>query len=395
MLRVLAEEPPPTRLDAEFLARAGRKRVRARRTGVVVAAGAVTALAIGAATVAVPGGLLDRDAGPPAGTPTPTRSVIPPIQDAPCTVEALPSPKGNIDLGIAAMDDSGRYILGMYGIGSTQTSAVLWVDGEPRMLPQPSGSLHGWTGVNGSGVLIGASTSGGQRRPWVYRNGSFTRLALPTGAIGGEAVDLNDAGQIVGTAEWRSTTPGDVGVIKALRWQIDTPDSVEVLPSTTKWTEPRAIAADGTIVGTLDDGRPYLWHPDGRGEPLPGYNGDDRGKAMDIAGDFAAGWTYAGASQNGPSTNVRWNVKTGQVMSTGTLEPMSVAANGTVAGRMGFGGSYAALERDGITYILPLLDIPGRTGHPYPSQISADGRTVTGTHSTPTHNVPTRWKCEA
>ena len=307
---------PPSTVDVVDVVRAARARIRRRYA--VAAAGVATLLML-AAPAALAGwrGYLDGKSATYGGGPAGLGSG----QTGHCRVSPLEPLEGVVPTGLTGMDADGRYVTGDGARGGTQVS-IRWDRGVPAVLPVDAARSTS-SGVNADGVVVGsAERADSTRFAWVYRDGSVETLPSPAGYPNlVEPSGINAAGDIAGTAE--DPTFHDV---VALRWPIDRPGTVEVLPTTTLFgtalrVQVAGVADDGSVVGSvgdLDHAVPYRWDPAGLGSVLA--------LPADAASGWVAGvrgwWAYGGVALTGQDRTrdgtgarhpVRWNLRTGQV----------------------------------------------------------------------------------
>jgi uncharacterized membrane protein len=326
----------------------------------------------------------------PTSTLSPTPTPSPPPASLKCEVARLASPRpSETPTGVAAVDPSGRYIVGAYEQGASKnTAVVLWTDGAPQTFTAGSNPIP--HAVNAAGTVVGQARRNGVEAAWSYQNGRTSFLTVPKGATGTFAFAINARGDVAGEAKF----PGDKS--SAVVWPASTPGTVKVLAADTKWAKASGITDDGTVVGDLGDGdQPYLWRPDGRGEALAVPGGQTKGKAFGVQGDWAFGWAGMASSGGGEVQWARWNLRTGIVELLHDFSPSGIAADGTVsgtAGAMPFGGE-PALWRDGTIVKLPRLR-PELTGADILS-ISADGKVVAGSVASTAggQREPAVWHC--
>ncbi len=146
-----------------------------------------------------------------ARTPRPTLPDLPPdpVVPAACTVDVLPMGR-HTSAEVSAGDPAGTWLAGLsdphYSRPAVPRSLLVWRDGElVADVKSPDGGVR-MTGVNASGVAVGAYDLGTDY-PYVYRNGQIRKLAGGPG----QAVAINDAGVIVG-----QLGPADKGEAGAL-----------------------------------------------------------------------------------------------------------------------------------------------------------------------------------
>jgi probable HAF family extracellular repeat protein len=165
---------------------------------------------------------------------------------------------------------------------------VRWADGTVADL-HPPGAAGGSVAfrINASGVIVGAGTLSSWRgavyRPVVWRDGVYEEL--PGLGQGGEAMDINDAGEIVGMSV------DDAEQSHAVRWIGGRLDVLPGLPTgRTDYDTAVAVNAGGLAVGrgTWADGsiEACAWTPDGVAHDLGRGTdmGDSQARAVNDAG---------------------------------------------------------------------------------------------------------------
>lgn len=301
-------------------------------------------------------------------------------------METLPIPEGLQSTRIMAMSDDGSVIaysaesLDHEEFENREQYLRLYSDGEVTDLPV-TGPWEEVADVNSSGVAVGASGDYPDREPWVWRDGELS--ALPT-EYGGEALGINDQGDIVGSR--RDPNLGSIPVV----WPADGTGPVDLeLPGDAAYGEATAIGDDGTIVGHITDNgdlsgntKPYAWYPDGTAAELPLPEGIDREDAysepMDVTGDWATGFLQIPDVTIDRATTVRWNLADGTAETTELgyySSPAAIAADGTVVGQSF--ETRAAAYQSGET----VVELPGVTDSfngDYAVEISADGSLIAG-----------------
>jgi hypothetical protein len=281
-VRVLLEAAhvPPAHADLARAIEAGTV-VRRRRRYTAVAAATVFALA---GTAAV-GQALDRT-GRDDRMDVPIGETVtsPPAPFSACTVTALPRPAGKgVLTGQVVADPTGRYAAAGVVRPDGSVRAVLWTDGEPRVLPGGGGAEP--RAVSSTGVVVGiGSTTDGGPLAWIYRDGSATTLAPVKGYEWWAPVAVNERGDVTGEA-WRGMR------FAVVSWPHGQPVDGPVLITKTGDVRGSGVGADGTVVGTRGEGAaPYAWHPDGTGRALKLPPGAATGQVLAVRGHWAAGW---------------------------------------------------------------------------------------------------------
>ncbi|WP_433205595.1 hypothetical protein ACQP00_38090 [Dactylosporangium sp. CS-047395] len=365
-MRVLtALAVPDSGLRAESVLAAARASARRRRIGALAAAGLAGAVALTGTAVAV----VRAEARPPmvAG---PAIAAVPTVPPPACTVAPLARPGRDGRVSVAAIDPSGRFVVGRLDAAGGPW-LVVWTDGAPTV---PAGG-RGFEphDVNAAGVIAGTL----DHQAAVFRGGEAVRLPVYEGTTAADALGINSRGDLVGAADRN-------GRRLAVLWMIDAPNPLGLNGDTLSRSAGR-IADDGLIVGTVDNGgRAATWLPPARAALLPAPAGPgEGGAAVDVAGDWIAGW----AGHTGPRKQaVRWNRRTGAVEALPGLAARAVSATGTVVGSSYGPTPGPALWRDGGLAVLTAPD--GGTGGAL-VDISADGRTIVGYGG----RTPAIWHC--
>ncbi|MDG6100979.1 hypothetical protein Daura_01400 [Dactylosporangium aurantiacum] len=282
----------PPRVDLGQAIRVGRRRRRIRHAtvaGLTAAAVLATAVAVTAVT--------GRPQSMPAERtprPLPTSTVAPPLGE--CSLSKDTAPYASRRPWVV-LDDAWRVAVHLDAPGTAPVEAVRYKDGRVERIPDVPSRFQ-LTNVNGAGDFAGVDVN--NERAWVYRDGRFSRLKLPEGATSVALTDMNEAGDLLGIVSTQATLG-----FEAVVWPGGRPGQPRV-PAIPQGRSSRAygLAWDGTVVGEVflgDVVTPYLWHPDGSGEPLPmpaGHEGDVA--VTGLTGDWAVG------------PGVRWNIRTGR-----------------------------------------------------------------------------------
>jgi hypothetical protein len=357
-----AEVRPP-RVDLQLAIRNGRRRRRGRHATMA----GLAAVAVLATTVLI-GTLGGRPQSMPANRqPLPTSTVAPPLGE--CTLSEDNPPYAS-ERQRSVLDDTWRVVVNLEGT----RWVIRYVDGRRERIENAPVDFKALGAANLAGDFT--ATDYREERGWVYRNGMFAELALPTGARRIELIDINDAGDVLGTV-----TPADAARREAVVWTHGRPDRPRVL-DTPAGLSSRAygIAWDGTVVGEVFDGASltsYVWHPDGAGEPLPRpAELSVDGGVTGLAGDWAVG------------PDVRWNIRTGQ---TDVIKGLDGAGIPDVYGRIY--GNTAADEHRQVVWINGTFQPMTETFNGERVQLRAvrhDGRQLLGRT---TAGAWVRWDC--
>lgn len=121
-----------------------------------------------------------------------------------CVATELKLPAGtpsNVHSNLGTSDATGRYQVGSIQQLDGSFTALLWTAGEPKVLDPVPGRASFVVDVNSRGVALGftESADGLSRQPWLYANGSYRKLATPSGLANISAQALNDRGEVVGS----------------------------------------------------------------------------------------------------------------------------------------------------------------------------------------------------
>ena len=319
--RFAAVEVPATRLTPETLVGAGRRSVRRRRRR-AVRVGCGAALAVGV-LVAVPAVVSGTRGAPPAAGE----------QTVSCPVSRLPVPAAMRDVSPAAVDPTGRFIVGNNVVGDEPTDPrtgkvdgvaytrpVLWVDRQPTELAASVKAVRA-TGVNSSGTVVAIAGEKHFDSVLRYRGGVPQELTMPPGDWDfSPQPAINAGGDVIATVQRRG---GKMKDNVTLLWKAGSTTAVELpLPAGTRaW----GLTDDGRIVGEV-------WSADSL--HITAHVFDERGKDTRLAtpgGQDAAVISVGGDWVSGnlwPSgTVVRWNIRTGE-MTDLDLHTPGMAING-------------------------------------------------------------------
>ncbi|WP_410660106.1 hypothetical protein [Amycolatopsis sp. lyj-112] len=183
-----------------------------------------------------------------------------------CTWEqsTLPLPPGQTSGHVSGAANSGWFV------GGGPAGAIRWHNGVAENLGRAFGNSTEMRDINSSGTAVGLTHDGGGTfgKAVVYRDGGFTALPVPPGRRTTRALDINDAGDIVGTAQgigdtfdltiWPANAPGTVLTIN--------PD-----PSAYGYVSSVDIDEQGRILidASLSESDFFVREPDGTMTKLP------------------------------------------------------------------------------------------------------------------------------
>ena len=158
------------------------------------------------------GGATPEPLSPPASPPPPPPAPPASLAIADYTVISLAGGRGGEDGALASdINNLGQIVgttnptFGSVTFITSQDVAVLWtISGSELAMTQSLGTLTGGslsraTAVNDVGQVVGWSSDGSTRRPFVWTAGSgMVDLGIPPSFPAAIANDINDSGQIVG-----------------------------------------------------------------------------------------------------------------------------------------------------------------------------------------------------
>lgn len=390
-------EVPPHSIDLDAIVQVGRRQVRHRRMAMVGGTAAVLA-AVAAIPATVP--LRPSGGGGDAGESPPTIAPLPVLD---CDISVLPLPEEYAEpernLGVAAMDPTGRYAIGnAYPRTSGDAGAefgsdgvVLWDDGRPTA-PSPLRGNTEATDVNADGVVVGRGVEGPiSGHAWIYRDGQLAQLPTPDGYDSAGADRINAAGDVAGTVT------DDDGRQTMVVWPADDPDNPRVLAAQPGWdVDPSGITDDGLVVGRYYNGNQsgdsnegvVLWEPDGTLVELPVPDGAYSVLGTAVRGNWAVGYVLLepeGPVGGGAGVSLLWNLRTRTLEQVAESGVPNQVWNVNAAGDLLF-ATPPAVIRDGEAYALPNPVEEGAVTPPdtaYTPQvavgsISDDGSTIAG-----------------
>ncbi|MDG4828703.1 hypothetical protein O7627_05200 [Solwaraspora sp. WMMD1047] len=414
LLRRLDDEPGgPSRVDLGRAMAEGKRRRRVRRVAGAGGAAALTVAMLAAVPVVMqtagepaPTTALEAASAPaPTGSPgaTPDAAATPeagpadadPVR-APkrCRAQPLPIPDDVPMSLVTGMDPTGQIVLGRSYPDRAEGSypVLLWASGRPRVVDLP-GSDQSLVDATSKGVAVGSSWGDDGPRPFVVLDGEAAQLP---GVRNGEAVAINESGQIVGTRD--GTQP--------VLWPSGSEQPVDLpLPE----SHPRGAAVDidedGTVIGTVIDRdgsgqeRAHLWAPDGTSQllPLPTFKGQRAYsfRPQSIRNGWVTGLAGLEADQTeGLTIPVRLHLASGRFVDFPdlTLWPQAGNAQGWVVGSAD--GLAGLLTDDGLLP-LPVFAKPQSPTSNLAVVVSDDGRTIGGQGDDADGNPQALlWRCE-
>jgi hypothetical protein len=240
--------------------------------------------------------------------------------------------------------------------------------------------------INASGAAVGGGSASG-RRPSAYRDGSMSTL------VGGEgtAKAINDAGVVVGAL-------GPAQQVRPVRWPSTTAQPEQLpLPPGARYGTAVDVDDAGTVIGTVTtDGNPesqmllpvadgvgYLWLADGSGRPfpLPDVNGRpaDRFEPLAIRNGWVVGHGIVQTRDGLTLVPLRYRIDSDHyervIAPAGMMLPDRVAATGAVPTG---GRQPAVIDAAGAITLLPTDPAQGKDANYELTSLSDDGRTAAG-----------------
>lgn len=324
-----------------------------------------------------------------------------------CTVHELPPPPGYPRQSfIQGGDPTGRYLVGQVYRGDNQYP-VIWDNGVAKAVPM-QGTEPRLHDVTATGVAVGSSLMGDDAGldgvPWVYRDGSLSRLK----GFRANAMAINERETVVGRVNnlpgvWRTATAAPEPLpLPPGSWLDGSATGINEEGYIIGWATPRGptkTKGGGPIVA-------LLWRPDGSvhqlalpqeyRQPTPYV------QPWSIQGDWITGTLTA--LRGGTAVSLRWRI------SDGAVQALPDIGFARVINRLGWIASVSPprlTTGPGQTMDLP-TDIPGYRGMKLPdgsyridanvSVISDDGRTLAGTLNNsepekPFGSIVVQWTC--
>jgi hypothetical protein len=424
-LQLLDEEPDwPSLVNIQRAVADGR-RLERRRTAVrvsaatvavgLVAGGVGAAVALGSRTgpdlIAVP------PTGPAPVGPSAAASVAAQAPPAPtsCTVNLLPVPKGAKTVRMMGGDPSGRYLVGSAIDGAGHYHALLWTDGDLRVLDDATADVDG-IAVNASGTVAWSAGPSA----YEYRDGKVSPLPA---ANGYRVMRIDPAGDVYALDErdvYRGppasgapgTKPGN-GAQRLLTVSAGGSSSVRDLQQDDT-LGPAAVLAlddDGTAVGLaavgsgpIGNGNSHaaVWHA-GTMSVLTPPDAGYAARPAAIADGWVGGesWSLTVRTPDAktgslPGTGVRWNLRTGAAERISGLSTVSdINRYGWAVGRAPDGRSVAAFGDRVVRLPDPAGADPNVATGSMVTTVSDDGRVVGGEAFLRADGpTPVRWTCD-
>jgi hypothetical protein len=393
LLGPLAGEPHgPSRIDVARAMAEGRQRRRTRWWASGVAVAALTATTAAGGTLAFSAARPDPGLPRPIASPGPSlTAAAPPAGPRDCRVARLPTDGVDKAL-VTGGDPSGRWLVGrLYPEGSPATRRlVVWRDGKIDNTVGVSGSDDSFTDINSRGVAVGSGFAPGIR-PYHYRDGKVRGLA------GGEgtAVAINDTGVVVGAL-------GPLYEGRPVRWASATAQPQRLpLPAGVPVGDAIDIDEAGNVLGTITangkESTGYLWLADGSARRMPLPESDGRRADAFWPAAIRNGWVVGRSvidTEDARSFRYyRYRIATGtyEELPAGSGMPARVAANGWVAGEA---RRPALTTGAGATTLLPGYSGAKGEQQYVVESLSDDGRVVAGySAGGEVDNHPLVWRC--
>jgi hypothetical protein len=349
-------------VDTDTFVTTIKRRARRRHQRHLAVAGVGTVAVATAVAVPVTLGLGPRASGPPGSEASPPQAL-----SGICTAELIADPL-NVEPGsqvqLFAMDPSGRYVVGSYGSPVDAPSnrmgvAVRWDNGVGTVLPVEGDNDQVFAGdVNRKGSVVGTLRRNIDGEyvsiAWAYTEALGWRvLYAPQNYNDSVAIGIDDNDDVLGYASTGAR-------IDTVAWSIDAYGNWTTRVIGPSGTTGLTLEAtdDGTLVGVLTAGEPYVWYPDGTGRLLELPDGITWGSVSDASGDWAVGFA-PGVVATGTPRPVRWNIRTGEVSlvddEPAASRSVAVSARGDVAWAAARSTPAAILRTtDGREYELPV-----------------------------------------
>jgi hypothetical protein len=154
--------------------------------------------------------------------------------------------------------------------------------------------------VNRSGIAVGTKMSATSLKPvfWPADSpGNPTALATPAGATTVRPTAINDAGLIVGYAEFGT---GDGAVVRGVSWTVDAPNTVTDLGVRARIFDVSEAGRAVGYTGTVENPATAVAGTVAGVSPIPGQTGTTGGYAFATAGRFTVGRAGVNGAAVGP-----------------------------------------------------------------------------------------------
>jgi probable HAF family extracellular repeat protein len=160
------------------------------------------------------------------------------------------------DVEAHGINDAGQVVGLISGGENAPTQAWSKVGGTVTKLPSLNGNNAKALAVNGTGLVVGSSTTQTTVNAVKWTNNQIASLgALPGGGLA-EALAVNASGVAVGTS---STTAGDFGTTHAVRFSGGTVTDLNVRGSGINSAKAEAVNSSGVIVGSDGAGHAFVY----------------------------------------------------------------------------------------------------------------------------------------
>lgn len=205
----------------------------------------------------------------------------------------LPRPAG-VDMAYGSEINDGGLIVGTMVVSGMGFRAYLHDGSRFIDLGVLPGAIHSFgRGINNQGDVVGRSEGNGLHA-FLYRDGVMIDLMPDLGTPAGEALDVNDAGQVVG---WMGTAFSDA---HAYIWEDGIVTDLGVIPGGFT-SEAHGINGSGCVVGSgrVDDGgfsRAFLWNGTEMLNlgPLPGFERTSASDVNEVGQIVGRAWGVSG-----------------------------------------------------------------------------------------------------
>ena len=291
------------------------------------------------------------------GGGTATANTTPPLATpgADYTVLQLGALPGHSRAQANRINDNGQ-IVGWSGVPTSQIAALWTVDAAGAVTVQDLGTLPGGTfsiahGINNLGQVVGLTDGvSGSRRPFIWTaNDGMRDLGVPVGLVGGWAVSINDAGQVVGVFFPNEEGGGTFGI-----WSVDADGIVLDERNLGNLGGESVIAFDNNVHGNVAGD--IFFGATGGGTNQTGFFWSEAGGVVEIDTEEALGINdfdqVVGVRLSSGNNAYVWSAAAGLTEIPGGIAS-AINNSGQVTGRPNAGGS-AFLWEDGELKTLPM-----------------------------------------